>query len=74
MFEFLFKLLCLSEADQSVLKKEAGEFLRSEQIPFELLYNLCYINKFYLEAHRLFHLQIMSTNISKNFFVLLQKF
>ena len=65
--------LCLSEADQSLLKKEAAEFLQSEEISFELLYDLHYINTFYLEAHRLFHPQIMSTYISKNFLVLLAR-
>ena len=53
----LIKFLCLPEADQSLLKKEAAEFLRSEEISFELLYNLHYINKFYLEAHLLFTLK-----------------
>ena len=33
---FFIKLLCLSEADQSLLKKEAAEFLQSEEISFEL--------------------------------------
>ena len=65
--------LCLSEADQSLLKKEAAEFLQSEEISFELLYDLHYINTFYLEAHHLFHRQIMSTYISKNFLVLLAR-
>ena len=43
---FLIKFLCLSEADQSLLKKEDAEFLQSEGILFELPYNLHYINKF----------------------------
>ena len=57
---FLIKFLCLSEADQSLLKKEAAEFLQPEEISCELLYNLHYSIKFYLEAHRLFHCQISS--------------
>ena len=68
----LIKFLCLAEADQNLLKEEAVEFLQSEEISFELLCNLHYINKFYLEAHHLFHPQIMSTYILKNFLVLLQ--
>ena len=69
---FLIKFLCLSEADQSLLKKEAAGFPQSEEISSELLYNLHYSNKFYLEAHRLLHPQIMSTHISKNALVLFQ--
>ena len=69
---FLLRFLCLSEADQSLLKKEALEFLQSEEITFEHLYNLHYINKFSLETNHLFHAQIMSTYNSKNFLVLLQ--
>ena len=69
---FLIKFLCLSEADQSLLKKEVAEFLQPEETLFKLLDNLHYINNFYLEAHRSFHPQILSTYISKNFLVLLQ--
>ena len=58
---------------KGLLKKEAVRFLQSEEISFKLPYNLHYnSNKFYLEAHHLFHPQIMSTYISKNFLVLLQ--
>ena len=67
---FLIKFLCLSEADQSLLKKEAMELLQSEKISFQLFCNLHYIKKFFLEAHRLSHPKIMSTYISKNFLVL----
>ena len=52
---FLIKFLSLSEADQSFLQKEPAEFLQPEEISFQLLNNLHYIDKFYLEAHRLFH-------------------
>ena len=69
---FLLRFLCLSDADQSFLKKEAVEFLQSKEITFEQLYNLHYINKFSLKTNRLFHPQIMSTYNSKNFLVLLQ--
>ena len=58
---FLIKCLCLSEADQSLFKKEAAEFLQSEEISFELLHDLHYITKFYVETHRLFHPQILPT-------------
>ena len=68
----MIKFLCFSEADQSLLKKEIVEFPQSEGISFELLYNLHYINKFYLEVQRSFHPQIMSTYISKSCLVLLQ--
>ena len=37
---FLIKFFCLSEADQSLLKKEATKFLQSEEISFELFDNL----------------------------------
>ena len=43
---FFIKFLCLSEADQRLLKIEAAKFLQPEEISFELLYNLHYINKF----------------------------
>ena len=52
---FLIKFLSLSEADQSFLQKEPAEFLQPEEISFQLLNNLHYIDKFYLEVHRLFH-------------------
>ena len=52
------KFLSLSEADQSLLKKEAVEFLQCEKISFELLYNFNYIIKFYLEAHHEFHVKV----------------
>ena len=64
---FLIKFLCLSEADQILLKKEAAGFLQSEEISFELLYDLHYINNSFLEAHRLFYPQIMSTYILRTF-------
>ena len=62
--------LRLSEADQSLLKKEAAEFLESEEKSFELLDNLHYINKFYLEAHRLFHPPATNYNIAIKDFIL----
>ena len=69
---FLLRFLFLSEADQSLLKKKAAEFLQSEERTFEHLYNLHYINRFSLETNHLFHPQIMSTYNSKNFLVLLR--
>ena len=44
---FLIRFLCLSEADQSLLKKETAEYLQSGEISFELLYDLHYINTFF---------------------------
>ena len=47
---------------KGLLKKEAVRFLQSEEISFKLPYNLHYnSNKFYLEAHHLFHPRTMST-------------
>ena len=37
---FLINFICLSEVHQILLKKEAAEFLQSEEISYELLYNL----------------------------------
>ena len=53
-----FNEVPLSEADQSLLKKEDVEFLQCEKILFELLYNFNYINKFYLEVHHEFHVKV----------------
>ena len=71
---FVISELCcflrLSEADQSLLRKEAAEFLQSEEKSFELLDNLHYINQFYLEAHRLFHPPATNYSVAVKDFIL----
>ena len=60
----------MSETDQSLLRKEAAEFLQSEEKSFELLDNLHYINQFYLEAHRLFHPPATNYSVAVKDFIL----
>ena len=67
LFTFMVSENCcfldFSEVDQSLLKKQAAISPQSEEKPIDLLYSFHCVNKFYLEAYRLFHPQILLTGI-----------
>ena len=60
IISFVTSALCcflrLGEEDKILIANEAEEFLCSAEKSFDQLTNLHYINQFYLETHRLFHL------------------
>lgn len=72
IMSFVTSTLCcflrLAEDDKILIANEAEEFLCSAEKSFDQLTNLHYINQFYLETHRLFHLP------QKNFVVAIKDF
>lgn len=72
IISFVTSTLCcflrLAEDDKILIANEAEEFLCSTEKSFDQLTNLHYINQFYLETHRLFHLP------QKNFVVAIKDF